>query len=389
MTGLGLAISTAAVWFITTNLMAVLTYAACLCALALLAVVLMRGRAPVKQQEPGLPDWSVTILAIERPDVAVAISDRAGRLVCANSLYQQWFGAQYAPQQVEVDDSSIERLTRAARSAWREGQARIDLVVQGEGVARRWRGTVERAGRGEDFQIWRFEAIQSADPVGELVGQLDGKMGRTLAKSGIAAALVDPDGTIRGASGGFAEAATGDPAADMAGREFVSFLRQDEDDQIGWARDGNRGSSLTLYFVPVADPDEPDEPDPDMTPTLMLLVEAGVGIGGGQAEASAAVPHLEALLGQLPLGLAMADRDGRLLFANPAFMRAAGREGEKPPVYPTDLVAREDKGALSDAIRRYAQGPAAAGDLTVRLSKGGESFAALDGETYETDDAMT
>src|SRR3546814_10410811 len=88
----------------------------------------------------------------------------------------------------------------------------------------------------------------------------------------------------------------------------------------------------------------------------MLVVEAGQGIGAS-AGGSAAVPHLEALLSQLPLGLAMGDRDGRLLFANPAFMRAAGREGQEPPTYPTDLVVREDKRALSEAIRRFAQGP--------------------------------
>ena len=95
--------------------------------------------------------------------------------------------------------------------------------------------------------------------------------------------------------------------------------------------------------------------------------DAGVGLGGG-GESSAAVPHLEALLSQLPLGLAMADRDGRLLFANAAFLRAAGRDGEKPPIYPTDLVVREDKGALADAIRRYAVGTASAGDIAVRLA---------------------
>ena len=64
----------------------------------------------------------------------------------------------------------------------------------------------------------------------------------------------------------------------------------------------------------------------------------------------------------------MADRDGRLLFANPAFMRAAGREGDTPPTYPTDLVVREDKAAMADAVRRFAQGSASAGDIAVRLA---------------------
>ena len=115
------------------------------------------------------------------------------------------------------------------------------------------------------------------------------------------------------------------------------------------------------------DPDAPGSVDYEITPSLILLADHGVGIGGGGSEATAAVPHLEALLSQLPLGLAMADRDGRMLFANVAFMRAAGREGDPPPTYPTDLVVQEDKGPLSDAVRRFAQGPAASGDIAVRL----------------------
>jgi two-component system, cell cycle sensor histidine kinase and response regulator CckA len=122
-----------------------------------------------------------------------------------------------------------------------------------------------------------------------------------------------------------------------------------------------------LYYLPLADPDMAGEPDPGTTASLMLLADAGAGLGQGDQQPSAAIPHLEALLSQLPLGLAMADRDGRLLFANAAFMRAALREGEPPPTYPTDLVMQEDKGPLSDTIRRYALGPIGAGDIAVRL----------------------
>ena len=104
---------------------------------------------------------------------------------------------------------------------------------------------------------------------------------------------------------------------------------------------------MTLYYLPLTDPAKDGDFDPAQTPSLLLLADAGAGLGGGAGEVSAAAPHLESLLGQLPLGLAMADRDGRLLFANAAFMRAALREGESPPTYPTDLVVQEDKGPLS------------------------------------------
>jgi two-component system cell cycle sensor histidine kinase/response regulator CckA len=132
-----------------------------------------------------------------------------------------------------------------------------------------------------------------------------------------------------------------------------------------WARDEARVAPVTLYYLPLADPDQTPRADPETVPSLMLLVDPGTGVGGDTRWSAA--PQLEALLGQLPLGLAMADRDGRLLFANAAFMRAAGRDGEATPPYPTDLVVREDKAAMADAVRRYAQGSASAGDVAVRL----------------------
>ncbi|MFM2302352.1 MAG: hypothetical protein RLZZ84_2088, partial [Pseudomonadota bacterium] len=236
-----------------------------------------------------------------------------------------------------------------------------------EGLNGRWKARALRAGRGDDYLVWTITPLSLPDPVAQLVPHLDGKLGRALGQAGITAAIVDPDGKIRATSAGFALRATGDAAALLTGQDFISLLRQDESDRITWARDGKRGAPLTMFYLPVADPDAPGTPDYDATPSLMLIADHGVGLGGGASEVTAAVPHLEALLGQLPLGLAMADRDGRLLFANPAFMRAASRDGDPLPVYPSDLVVQEDKGALSDAIRRFAQGPANSGDIAVRL----------------------
>jgi two-component system cell cycle sensor histidine kinase/response regulator CckA len=366
LVALALLASAAALWFGFGDLLVTGAFVAGLVVLGALAFVLLRRRAAPQETHLAMPDWSVTVAAIERRDLAVAITDRAGRLVCANARFGEWFGDNRAPAQIEMDDPSTERLERAVRSAWRDGEARIDLIETGEAGMMRWRGAIEPAGRAEDYQVWRFEPIEASDPVAELVARLDGKMGRALAQAGIAAALVDPDGSIRAASAAFALSATGDAAADMVGREFVSFLRQQGDDRIGWARERSAGSALTLYHVPVLDPDALDS-DPDQSPTLILLVGAGVGIGAGEGQVAAAASHLEALLGQLPLGLAMADRDGKLMFANAAFMRAAGRESEPPPRYPTDLVVREDKAALADAIRRFGQGPATSGDIAMRL----------------------
>ena len=367
--GAGLLASLILVWFISGQPLVVAGFGGGVLVLGAVGRSIAQ-REPVQHvAEYALPDWSVTVAAIERPDTAVAITDRAGRLVCANARYEEWFGTAHAPPRLPVDAASLDRLARAARSGWRDGLGSADLIegVFADTSGSRWQGEARRAGRGDDFLVWQISPMIAADPVAELVLQLDGKLGRALALAGISAAMVDPDGKIRAATAGFAARAVGDAAALLTGTDFVALLRQDEHDRISWAREGTKGSPLTMYYLPVADPDATVATDPETTPSLMLLIDGGVGLGGGGGDVQAGVPHLEALLGQLPLGLAMADRDGRLLFANPAFMRAAGLEGEAPPTYPTDLVVREDKGALSDAIRRFAQGSANTGDIAIRL----------------------
>ena len=88
--------------------------------LGALILLLARRQAPAAEPELPLPDWSVTVAAIERADTAVAITDRANRLVCANTRYNEWFGEQTDPPRLPVDEVSLERLSRVARSGWRD-----------------------------------------------------------------------------------------------------------------------------------------------------------------------------------------------------------------------------------------------------------------------------
>jgi PAS domain-containing protein len=112
----------------------------------------------------------------------------------------------------------------------------------------------------------------------------------------------------------------------MAGQDFVALLRSDERDRIYFAREGRKGSPQTLVNVPLSDPELGGQKAGE-APSLMMLFDAGVGLGGWGSEARGQTPQLESLLEQLPLGLAMTDRDGHFLFANPAFRRAAGVDG--------------------------------------------------------------
>lgn len=369
--GLGIGVSLLLVALATHSAPVVAAFAGGVLGLGLVLRFALMLRPTRAEPESAEPDWAVTVAAIEQDGAAVAITDRAGRLVCANDLYAQWFGIHVAPPRLPVDADSAEQLLAAARSAWRDGSGEAGEVVcrdaaDEETVIGRWRARARRAGRSEDYLVWRLTMLAAHDPVAELAGLIEGTLGRALAEAGFAAAIVEPDGRIRSVSHGFALRATGDAETPLLGREFVSLLGQDAHDRLYWARDTRRTAPLTMYYLPVTDPERPEVADPAQTPSLLLMVDAGVGIGGS-GDVPSAAPHLEALLAGLPLGLAMADRDGRLLFANAAFMRAAGQEGALPPTWPTDLVVREDKAALSDAVRRFGHGPATSGDVAVRL----------------------
>jgi two-component system cell cycle sensor histidine kinase/response regulator CckA len=356
--------SIAMIQLVTGSAPVTLAYAGGLVVLGLIAFAASRRRAaPAAGTDAVVPDWSVTVAAIEQPGLAIAITDRANRLVCANAAFELWFGSSYAPPRLPVDGTSSEHLARAARAAWREGESG-EVTVADERQS--WAAVAQRAGRSDDYLIWRFAPIVRTEPLAGIGKWITGPFGRILSAAGIEVALVGPDGAIRAASPGFARRAAGDEGASMAGLDFTALLRSDDRDRIYFAREGRKGAPQTLVNVPLADP-ESGGARAGEAPSLMMLLDSGVGLGGWNSETRGQTLQLEGLLEQLPLGLAMTDRDGHFLFANPAFRRAAGTEGKAMPPYPSDLVVRQDKTAMSDAVRRFGQGPAMSGDIAVRL----------------------
>jgi len=361
-----LLLSALLLWLMTGEGVVALAFLGGVAALLGVAVALDRMRPSAEKSELAPPDWSVTVAALERDGGAVAIADRANRLVCANATYESWFGNQAAPPGLPLDRRGLEALTRTAREAWRDGKSTARGIASEDG-AHAWNISAERAGRGEDYLVWRFIAITEEDPTGEMAARISGQLGRLLSRAGIEAALVATDGTVSACASGFAERATGDASATLAGQDFARLLRIDDQDHIFFAREGRRGNPQMLIHVPLGDPQSARAPGPDESASLMLLVDSTVGMGTSDATAQQATPQLESLLGALPLGLAVTDRDGRFLFANRAFRRAGGIDEGGLPQYPSDLVVREDKTALSDAVRRFGKGPATSGDMAIRL----------------------
>jgi two-component system cell cycle sensor histidine kinase/response regulator CckA len=358
--------SVALVHFVAGAFVVTLTYIGGLAVFGLIAFAAARASRTSRAaaEGPGMPDWSVTVSAIEQPGMAVAITDRANRLVCANAAFELWFGSSNAPPRLPVDGASSEALARAARNAWREGDGGAQTIADEDNA---WTAKVVRAGRGEDYLVWRFVPVVRHEPLQAIGKYVTGIFGKILSGAGIEVALVGPDGAIRAANAGFARRAAGDEHASMAGQDFTALLRSDERDRIYFAREGRKGSPQTLVHVPLTEPDSPQVKS-NQAPALMLLIDIGVGVGGWGSDARGQTPQLEALLEQLPVGLAMTDRDGHFLFANPAFRRVAGvaRNRHLPP-FPSDIVVPADKSALADAVRRYGQGPASSGDIAVRL----------------------
>ncbi len=308
-------------------------------------------------------DWSLVRDAADNDDVAVAVTDRAGRLVCANAVHESWFGGPLAPPAILDNPDAVTRLTQAGRTAWRDGSAVVrDLRRE----TLRFDAEVIRSGRGEDHLVWRFRTATQFDLSAEARRLIGGPAGKRMGEAGIMAVLIGGEGRIRTASPTFIARATGRVEAPIEGREFVTLLEADKSGVIRFAHEGRAGLPLRLLQIPV-DPDSVD------TPTLVILLDEDTERLAGASVTS----NVQSLLAMLPLGLALADRDGRFLFLNDAFCRAVGLQPSAKPVYPGDLVVREDKAAVADSVRRFAMGQPMTTDIAVRLTSQPEEPVAL------------
>ncbi len=362
------AVSVALVWLVGQQSVAAVAYGGTLTAVLLMLLLVARLRTTAAEQDTFQPDWAVTAAAIENRRRAVAIIDRANRLVCANSTYESWFGDGGGPFDLALEEQARQSIMDASRKAWRDGSAVIDRLSLA-GIDTGYRLEIARAGRGEEYLVWRFGEVLQERSYDGIADRLGGALGETLSRAGIEMALVAPEGIVQATTPGLSERATGNRDSAVDGLEFVQLLRTDDRDRIYFAREGQQGSPQTLVHVPLDNPGAGRVSDADQAPSLMLLIDSTVGIGGGwEGSSKAAVPQLEALLAALPLGLALTDRDGRFLFANKAFLRAVERHDHGLPQFPSDLVVREDKAAMADTVRRFAKGATASGDMAVRLA---------------------
>ncbi|WP_066781060.1 response regulator [Sphingomonas sp. CCH5-D11] len=318
------------------------------------AAVAWRALAPIAPSPVPEIDWQlVRALADESPD-AIAVTDRAGRLVCANDRFEQMFAGLPTPPGLPIGEAGVGALAAAGRAAWRDGRARVDHAeVAGRAIAI----DVSRTGQQQDLLVWRAASAIESDGSRALAEALSGALGKRLAGSGIMAALLTTDGRVLAADPVLRARAMGHADAPAEGADFARFLATDSRGLIRFEREGMDGNPLRLVQVPFA--------DVEGAPILVALLdedETPVSYGNGAAA------HIRTLVQLMPLGIALVDRDGRFIEMNDAFVRAASVDRNAPPLYPGDLVVREDKAAVADAVRRFAGGGAAhVADMAVRL----------------------
>ena len=314
---------------------------------------------PVRQT-----DVSLLRGLIEDSDTGIAITSPEGKLICANEPFEAWFGGLPVPPSLPLAPDIRDRLAAAATIARRDGQAIISKLSTDRGIVD---VTVRRAGFQDDHLVWRFRRSGKFDTMTDIARMLSSDVGRRIGSAGVMVALVDSNGIGIEANRVFLQRALGAADAPNSGWAFAELLRSDGD-AIHIAADPVNADPVRLIQIPL------DEQNAGHATLFLLLDEPGDAAGGAR---TAATGDLHALMSMLPIGLAVAERDGRVLFMNGSFRRAAGLTPDSTIVYPGDLVVEEDKAAVSDAVRRFSAGRGSASDLSVRLKERPEEQVAL------------
>jgi two-component system cell cycle sensor histidine kinase/response regulator CckA len=324
------------------------------------AALLSRRATPVSTLEQPLvagPDYSLVGAALGLSEDPVALTDSEGALLVVNAAYRERFGNTPPPRLASTDEA-IESLALAQSMAWRDGAGCVAGVETSAGNSR---VEVDRVGALGDLLLWRFPAAPARDPLAVASGRIGGTTGVQLAAAGVLAAVVNAKGEIIVANSLFADRALAS-GRNIQQARFADLVEVGEADQMRLIAEGEAGLPLRAVHVPSAE---------DGAGTFLLFDTQRSGEPLGDSS------NLQALLDILPIGLALVDRDGRFLTMNSAFRQAAGLKGTSMPVYPGDLVMKEDKAPVADAVRRNARGPAMSGDLAVRLNHQGSEPVAL------------
>jgi two-component system, cell cycle sensor histidine kinase and response regulator CckA len=243
--------------------------------------------------------------------------------------------------------------------AWRDGGGCAAGIATEKGT---YALEIERVGARADLLLWRFLKPGSSDPVALANRRLRGRIGDLLGGAGVLAAVADGEGRLVSWNALFESRAL-EGRVDKEKPRFAELVEAGEEGLFHLVAQGDGGRPLRAVRIPVEAPGGEDH-------AYFYLFDSPDTLPVSSSQ------HLQAMLDVLPIGLALVDRDGRFLTMNDAFRKAASIESSRL-VYPGDLVVKEDKAAVADAVRRHARGPAMSGDIAVRLARSTKEPVAL------------
>ena len=323
-----------------------------------------RTGAPAEMHERVVqPDIALLRAALDASGSAMAVTDSGGAMRAANDHYTDLFGTHASPLELPFEEQDSARLRSAAAEALGGGSADLTgLRLRGMSL----RAEIRRGGAGDAYLIWKFGRAHHVDLAWEARRLIEGEPGARIGEAGMMAALVDSEGKLISANRAFAARSFGDAGTAVAGTPLIDLIAANEHGGFHFASEGESGGGLRILQVPVS--------EGEAALTLFIMLDDSGGFGGSAQEGGAS---LNALLDFLPLGLALVNTDGRFIYLNKGFRKAAGLGNEARPLYPSDLVVDEDKAPVADSVRRFARGRSMSGDISIRLKFNPEEPVAL------------
>ncbi len=316
-------------------------------------VIDRRGTRRIEVEPIVLPDLALVGSVLNLSPDAAAVTAADGSLRSVNATYKSRFGGTPLPLEVGKDKKAAKSLGSLRETALRDGSATAEKLQTRRGSLR---VEVSRIGISNDLLLWRFVGDLPEDPLDVAAKRIAGQTGERLAAAGVLSVLVDSDGRLVAANALFSDRALGGSVSTKRPPLFTELVEPIGDGTVRLLAEGPDARGLRVVNVPI-------EAGEGASASTLLMFDAEEG------PSLASSTNVQVLLEMLPIGLSLVDRDGRFLMMNKAFRQAGGIPGEEMPSYPGDLVVKEDKAAVADAVRRNARGPAMSADLPVRLTQ--------------------
>jgi two-component system cell cycle sensor histidine kinase/response regulator CckA len=314
-------------------------------------VIDRRGSKRVESPPLILPDLQLVGSALALSGDPVAMTGPDGALKSVNPAYKAAFG-QKSPLELGKNKQAAKAIAALAETAQQQGEANQPDVVLANGPAT---VSITRAGANHDLLLWRFIGAAPPDVLAATARRVSGATGERLAAAGVMAVLIDAKGRLVATNGLFSERALSANSSKGKAPLFSDLIETSTEGAVRLLTEGSDGRPLRMISIPL-------EAGTDKGAQTLLMFDWEEG------PSLASSSNVQILLEMLPIGLALVDRDGRFLTMNNAFRVAGGIGNAEMPSYPGDLVVKEDKAPVADAVRRNARGPSMSADLPVRLA---------------------